>query len=250
MKIKFLGTNGWFSTAAGSTACAAIILKDRLIVLDAGEGLHRAPALAKQTGIRKIDIFISHLHLDHTIGLHTLPLFPEECSIRILVHKSYVKDLQTLLNHPYTAGAKELYADVRVVPLQEGLNRLPYKVIALPLRHADPSWGYRFGLEGKSIAYCTDTGSCENLVRLAEGADAFITDCSLPPGAPELREWPHLSPGMAAMAASKAAAKLLLLTHFDALKYKTRAARKGAEKAARRIFRNSKAAHDGMEITV
>ncbi|VVC01498.1 Ribonuclease Z [uncultured archaeon] len=250
MKIRFLGTNGWFSTASGSTACAAIILKNRLVVLDAGEGLHKAPALAKQEGITNIDIFISHLHLDHAIGLHTLPMFPEKCSVRLLAHKGYAKGLQTLLDHPYTASAKELFADVRTIPLKEGENRLPYSATALPLRHADPSWGYRLELQGKSIAYCTDTGPCENLVRLAEGADAFITECSLKPGAPELREWPHLSPEMAAMAASKAAAKLLLLTHFDALRYRNQRARKGAEKAARRIFKNSRAAHDGMEITL
>lgn len=251
MKIRFLGTNGWFSTpATGSTTCAAIILQGRLIVLDAGEGLHKVPALAKEEGARKIDIFISHLHLDHIIGLHTLPLFKEGVEVRIFVHKGYVKSLKAFLNHPYTAGAKELWADVKVMALKEGENRLPYKVIALPLKHADPSWGFRFEIDGKKAAYCADTGPCGNLVRLAKGTDALVTECALPPGAPELSSWPHLSPEMAAKAAKKANTSMLLLTHFDAMQYQTLAAREKAAKCARRIFKPTTAATDGLEVRV
>ncbi len=250
MKIKFLGTNGWFSTATGGTTCAAVVLSDRLIVLDAGEGLYKVPKVAKEGGISKTDIFISHLHLDHTIGLHTLPLFRKGCTVRLLVHKSYVKSLHTLLNHPYTASASQLWAKLDIVPLKQGPNLLPYKVTVLPLRHADPSWGFRFEFDGKTIAYCADTGPCENLARLADKADAFITECALQPGAPELRGWPHLSPEMAAMAAKKAAAKRLVLTHFDAVRYKTLQARLAAEKAAKKIFNSSQAAYDGFVVSI
>lgn len=250
MKIVFLGTNGWFSSPTGSTTCAAIVLPDRLIVLDAGEGLHRVPALAKGHGISKIDVFISHLHLDHVIGLHTLPLFRQSHKVRLFVHKNYVKSLDALLSHPYTASAKELWAKMEIVPLKQGENRVPYIVNVLPLRHADPSWGFRFEIGGKSIAYCADTGPCENLVRLADGADALITECALPPGSPELRGWPHLSPEMAAKAAEKAGTALLLLTHFDAMQYPTIAAREKAVKGAGRIFRPIIAARDGLEVRV
>jgi len=250
MKIKFLGTNGWFSTSTGSTTCAALMLEGRLIVLDAGEGFFKVPALAASLGVRKIDVFISHLHLDHVIGLHTLPLFPKGSSIRLFVHKSYAEGLARLLSHPYTASAGELFAKAGIFALRQGKNAVPYEVEAQPLLHVDPSWGYRFRIGGKAIAYCTDTGPCENLARLGRHADALIAECALLPGESRKKAWPHLSPQMAASAARQAQAKKLFLTHFDANKYRTNLQRKEAERAARKIFANAAAAKDGQEAEI
>ena len=42
----------------------------------------------------------------------------------------------------------------------------------------------------------------------------------------------------------------LLLTHFDAISYKTFKERKEAEKVARKIFPNTIACHDGFEMKI
>lgn len=250
MRIRFLGTNGWFATRTGNTTCAAIALSDRLIVLDAGDGFQKVPALLEKLGLKKADIFLSHLHIDHVAGLHAMPLLRGGTALRIFCHSSYLPKLSHLLSHPYTASPEEQFARVLLLPVLTGENSVPYKVRCLPLRHADPCFGYRFSIEGREIAYCTDTGPCEGISRLAKNADILISECSLLPGAGKLLEWPHLSPEMAAKEAKKAGAKRLILTHFDASKYTNLALRKKAEAAARRIFKNTAAAYDGLSIGV
>jgi len=80
--------------------------------------------------------------------------------------------------------------------------------------------GYRFMLDGKSVAYCTDTGICDNLVRLGRDADLLITECSELSGR-HSDLWPHLNPEDAIKAAEMAGAKRLALTHFNAHLYDT-----------------------------
>jgi len=248
--IFFLGTNGWFATKTGNTVCAAIRAKDRLIVLDAGDGFQRIPALMARLRLKRADVFLSHLHIDHSAGLHTLPRMPRGMRVRIFVHKSYIPALRFLLSHPYTASAGEQLAKVTLHPVSTGRNRLPYPVKALPLDHADPCFGFRFSVDGREIAYCTDTGPCKNILLLARGADALIAECALLPGSEELKAWPHLSPEMAAREAAASGAKRLVLTHFDASKYHSLALREAAQKAARKIFPRTTAAKDGMEIKI
>ncbi len=250
MKLIFLGTNGWYCTKTGNTVCAAIVAKDRLIVLDAGDGFEKVPELAEKEKKKKIDVFLSHLHLDHAGGLHALPKFEKTHRVRIFAAWEYMKDLEYLLDHPFTANLKQLKACVELLPLKCGLNRLPYALHALPLVHADPCLGFRFELEGKVIAYCTDTGPCGNIPELGKEADALITECSLPPRTKPLRHWPHLSPEIAARLAREARAKLLILDHFDANNYREMGERKIAERVARGIFAKTIAAKDGLVLSV
>ncbi|MCX6770252.1 MAG: ribonuclease Z [Candidatus Micrarchaeota archaeon] len=250
MRIHFLGTNGWFPSRMGNTVCAAIGWRDRLLVLDAGDGFSKLAPLMAKLRVRKADVFLSHLHLDHAIGLHSLPLMPKGFEIRIFAHKSYLRALKQLIAHPYTATPEEEFAKVKLLPLKTGCNRLPYSVQLLPLKHADPCFGMRFELDGKAVAYCTDTGTCKNISRLANGADLLITECGLLPGSSPNNAWPHLSPEMAAGEAKKAGAHRLILSHFDANKYPSPTLRKRAQKAARKIFPQAIAAEDGMEFEI
>ena len=250
MRIRFLGTNGFYSTTTGNTVCTAIVAKDNVIVLDAGDGFAKVPALTGMGKGNRIDVFLSHLHLDHSAGLHALPKFGKGTEIRIFAASGYIKDLVYLLNHPFTADSRQIAAQVKVLSVEEGINELPYRVVALPLVHADPCLGFSFEIEGKTIAYCTDTGECENIVRLGKGADLLITECSILPGQRPLPHWPHLSPESAAGLAREARAKRLILTHFDADLYTSMIERTKAERKARTIFRNTVAAKDGFSILV
>jgi ribonuclease BN (tRNA processing enzyme) len=255
LKIVFLGTNGWFATRTGNTVCAAILAggsrgapDGRLIVLDAGDGFSKLPALMARLGVNRADVFLSHIHLDHAGGLHTLPLMKRGMRVRIFAHKSYLPALKLLVAHPYTASAREQWAKVTFHPLCTGRNLLPYAVQVLPLDHADPCFGFRFSLDGKEIAYCTDTGPCSNFAILAGSADLLVTECTLPSGSKPMPSWPHLSPEMAAREAKSASVKRLVLTHFDAKQPDGHALRRASQRAARKIFSRTSAAKDGMEI--
>jgi len=255
IRLSFLGTNGWYTDENGNSVCAVIETGRSYIVLDAGEGLRLLGKFATRRE-KRIDLYLSHFHLDHVIGLHTLPALARLGRIRIFGQPGTGKVIAQLVNHPFTASFAELRGlglEVSVHELKEGRNKIPgadYAVVAAPLVHADPCFGYRFETKGKTIAYCTDTGACENIVKLARGADALITECGMLPGGKEDSEWPHLSPEKAARLAKRAICKKLFLTHFGAHLYRTKESRKGAERAARKIFGKSFAAKDGMEVGI
>lgn len=263
LKLTFLGTNGWYSTEVGSTVCALIETPDRYIVLDAGEGMHKLDEYATDQN-KPVDVFLSHFHLDHIIGLHIQPKFNFRNEMRIFGQTGTKEILGKFVNHPFTAPISMLKTKISVHDLKEGKNTIepptgvkgkPYNVVCAPLVHSDTCWGFRFELideEGKAkiLSYCTDTGPCENIVALSDAADAIITESGLLPGEMISPSWPHLNPETAAKMANEAGCKKLILTHFAAHKYVTHGKRFEAQQAARVIFENTFAAIDGMEIEI
>jgi ribonuclease BN (tRNA processing enzyme) len=247
MKIIFLGTNGWYSTQTGNTACVLIDSKDAYIVLDAGEGIYKLDRYIKDEK-KPIYIFISHFHLDHIHGFHVLDKFHFKQPVHIFGKRGTCELLKLFISQPFTNGLENLPYKVEITDLEEGAYESPLRFDCALLPHSDPSMGYRFNIDGKIITYCTDTGRSDKALRLANEADVFISECSLRPGEPTDKGWPHLNPEDAAAEAKDANAGRLVLTHFDAARYANIEERKEAERAARNIFPNTTAATDGVEL--
>ncbi|MFA6079788.1 MAG: ribonuclease Z [Candidatus Omnitrophota bacterium] len=244
MKVTFLGTNGWYDTATGNTSSVLVETPERYIVFDAGSGFRKVKDAV--TPGKEVFLFISHLHLDHLFGLHTLPLFRLPKGIDIYVPKASCKLLRGFLKRPFTSPPLQLNTKLRFHALNES-TPLPFDFEMRKLRHSVPCYGYRIASHGKTLTYCTDTGDCRNLRRLAAQADLLITECAMAPGDKSLNLF-HLTPEAAAGAALCAGARKLALFHFDPGKYPTFGLRKKAETAARNIFNNTIAANDGTEI--
>lgn len=246
MKITFLGTNGWYDTGTGNTSCVLVETDACYIIFDAGSGFRKARDLVLPD--KPAFLFISHLHLDHLIGLHTLPLFRFTQGIDIYAGPRENILLRGFLKRPFTSPPLLLKTKLRFHAL-DGNTRFPFEFEMRRLRHSVPCYGYRIGYQGRSVAYCTDTGECRNLARLARGADLLITECSMSPGDKPPKLF-HLTPEAAAHAARSSGAKRLALFHFDPQKYPGLGSRKRAEDAARKIFPNTVAANDGAEIVL
>lgn len=244
MKVTFLGTNGWYDTATGNTPSVFIETRDEYIILDAGFGFYKAKGLI--TPDKPAYLFISHFHLDHIIGLHTLPIFKLPQGLDVYLPRGGEKALRGLLKRPFSTPPLLLPTKIRFREVAKA-RKLNFGFEYAPMRHSVPCNGFRFTSGGKSAAYCTDTGDCNNLKRLARSADLLITECAMSPGdkSPNLF---HITPETAARAAKKAAAKKLALCHFDPGKYPSMAHRKAAEDAAKEIFPETVAASDGTSI--
>ena len=257
MKLIFLGTNGWYASPTGNTVCALIETPSRYIVLDAGDGISKLDKYATDVN-KPVDIFLSHFHLDHSAGLHIQPKFHFKNKIRIFGQKGAKEILGKLINKPFTAGLEllknNLGLDISIHEFHEGENKIDeYTVHIAPLIHADPCFGFRFELDDsdgskKIISYCTDTGPCENLVKLSKDSDILITECSLLPTDESTPSWPHMTPQAGAKAAKDANAKKLILSHFAAHKYDSFEKRDEAVDAAKKIFENTIGAKDGLEL--
>lgn len=254
MKIIFLGTNGWYTTTTGNTACILIDSKNYYVVLDAGNGIYKLDSYIKEN--KPIFLFISHFHLDHVSGFHTFNKFNFKQGLDICMGTGRRKDFETLVNHPYTIGFKnqpeniinQSY-DIRLHELSEKDNDIPFPVSCIELFHAYKGHGYRFELDGKIIAYSGDTGICENSFKLAKNADVLIHECSWEI-APKENKWGHVDPILASELAKKSKCQKLILTHFDASVYTSLEKRDLAEKVAQKIFPNTIAARDGITIQI
>ncbi|MBI4690940.1 MAG: MBL fold metallo-hydrolase [Nitrospirae bacterium] len=245
MKIVFLGTNGWYDTSTGDTICILIKTGKYNIILDAGNGLYKVDRYINPEN--PTYLFLSHFHLDHIIGLHILGKFNFTHRLYICGQTGTKNILNTIINLPYSMPLNRVGYEIEVYDLPVEKNDIPFKVEFLPLIHSSLTLGYRFELENKIIAYCPDTGYCENAVKLASDADLLITECAFKPG--QISEsWPHLNPEIAARIAVESQAKRLSLVHFDASLYQSLEERKNAENVAKNIFSNSTAAIDDMEI--
>ena len=91
VRVKVWGARGAVPTPGpstnrygGNTSCLQVTLSDgRLLVLDAGSGI-RNLGLRLAGSARRIDILLTHLHLDHIQGLlFFAPLFMPEAEIVI-----------------------------------------------------------------------------------------------------------------------------------------------------------------------
>jgi ribonuclease BN (tRNA processing enzyme) len=86
-----------------------------------------------------------------------------------------------------------------------------FEVAALAVEHYGFSaWGLRIAdTQGRTLAYSGDSGPCESLLTLADGADLFLCEATLASGESDAKPRGHLS----AEEALAFAAGQLLLTH-------------------------------------
>ncbi len=254
MKIIFLGTNGWYTSPTGNTPCVLIDSKTHYVIFDAGNGIYKLDEYIKED--KPIALFISHFHIDHVSGLHTLAKFNFPQGIDVYLPKGRKKDFDLLVAPPFTIGytpnkanISNLATPIRVHELAEGEHTVGFNFQIIPLYHAYKNHGYRVRLEDKVIAYSGDTRVGPNSYVLAGNADVLIHECaSLEREAG--KDWGHVNSEEAAELAKKAKTRQLILTHFGADLYKTKDSRSEAEKKARKIFPNTIAAHDGMVIEI
>jgi ribonuclease BN (tRNA processing enzyme) len=246
MKVIFLGTNGWYDSQTGNTVCTLIDTEEEFVILDAGNGLYKIDRYIKTR--KPIYIFLSHLHLDHIVGLHILGKFKFPQGIDIFGRPGLKKNLKRIINRPYTIPLNKLNTRIRLYEL----NKKPETRLKFTFRkllHSSLCYGYRFYLQNKIISYCLDTGVCKNLFLLAQDADLLIAECSLRCGQIN-KNWPHLNPEQAANIAKSSRVKRLILLHFDASVYTKEGDIRLAEESARKIFKNTVAARDGYCLKI
>ncbi len=109
LSVAFLGTGGSVPTARRATACLLVMRGGDRIMFDCGEGAQRQ--LHRSLGLVQVDeIYLTHLHLDHFLGLPGLL-------------KTY--DLQSR-EAPLTVygppGLRELFGDLRPADRPDALS--------------------------------------------------------------------------------------------------------------------------------
>lgn len=198
VSIKFWGVRGSIATAGrevlaggGNTACVEIRCGPHLLLFDAGTGLRKAGAALAEEGFKTFDLFLSHSHYDHIIGLPFFaPLFDPQAHCAIWAGhtkgKTRTQELVDALLNPlfFPAGPDMFRAqvDYRDFHAGEVISPVPaIRILTGQLEHPGGVTGYRVEFRGRVVTYLTDTGMGEEAtrqtcLRLADQADLLIYD--------------------------------------------------------------------------
>jgi len=205
-ELVLLGTAGAPMPVAGRAGIAsALIVGDRIFVVDCGRG---APSAFVDAGLdfRRLDsVFVTHLHADHIGDLPGMLLYPwgvrtgpdgPLAPIRvygprttdlvqgILTTYSYDLEVMPLDAHMPDPAGLVRGVEIRLPARAEGEAQQPVMVmddggvrvaaIAVTHGHVMPALAYRFDTEDGSVVFSGDTTVNEDLIAFAQDADLLL----------------------------------------------------------------------------
>jgi phosphoribosyl 1,2-cyclic phosphodiesterase len=220
----------------GNTSCVGVTLDDgSLLVLDAGTGI-RGLGLALPDEPTRINLLLTHLHLDHIQGLAFFaPLFRSQAEVVIWGPATPEASLRDRIARYISAPLSPV--EVRELPCDVSFRACPERweigsatVTAASVAHRGPTLGYRIDDAGSSLAYIPDHepalgADLERLepewisgFALAAGADLLIHDGQYADD--EYEEhlgWGHSALSHSLAFAARAGAGRTALFHHDPL---------------------------------
>ena len=216
--LRILGGGGWFPAHGRHTACALLRDGDSGIIIDAGTGVARfieQPELL--SGTTRLDILLTHFHLDHIAGLAYLPALGlcEQTTIWGPGQALYGTSTKELLDqvsrqpfHPVPLEQQDI--EVRDLPIGEAELGGFAITTRRQDRHSAPSLGLRFG---DVLTWITDTAYDPGSAPFAEGSEVLAHEAWFTQGAPR-NESIHSSAAQAAEVAEQASVERLALIHL------------------------------------
>lgn len=162
----------------GNTTCVELRCEaeGRMFIIDAGTGIRPlGDRLARRdipAGLRRVDIFLSHSHWDHILGLPFFaPLYMKGIKVRFYGPVTFEQDsLEKVLRGQFAyryfpVRIEELASELEFVELGEGAVDLGdgVRLTTKYLNHPVSCMGYRFECDGKSVATAFDTEPFRNL---------------------------------------------------------------------------------------
>ena len=185
MNVEFLGTGGYHPDAHRHTTC--VLLPGSGLCFDAGTAFFRVPGRLAAAGVTKLDLVLTHAHLDHICGL-TYPLAHLERGTltAVRVHGRAAK-LEAVRRHLFADAVFPVLPDAfSWHPLPDGRDGA-IELAGGTLRfreqtHPGGSLGLRFEADGRAFAFCTDTVADPATAAFAAGADLLAHECNFPDG--------------------------------------------------------------------
>jgi ribonuclease BN (tRNA processing enzyme) len=227
-------TNPDMSKYGGNTSCSVVSEGDCILVLDGGSGMQQFNPL-EGTAIKRVDILLSHLHIDHIQGLgFFIPFFSQDNEVHIWGPASKTIGLHARLSRYlspplFPTQLRELPCDLILHEVEHSHFEIgPFTIESRFIIHPGPTVGYRIS-NGRSVftyipdhepalgAYAMTTNTkWISGFDLAADADLLLHDAQYSHQQYEHKKgWGHSSMDDAAKFASLCGVKHLLLAHHD-----------------------------------
>jgi phosphoribosyl 1,2-cyclic phosphodiesterase len=241
MKVKLWGVRGSIPTTGpeteqygGNTTCASVQHDDYTLVLDGGTGI-RQLSISGYPPNKRIDVLLTHLHLDHIQGLGFFgPLFDAHKEIHIWGPASSTHSLFSRLSRYLSPPLFPVL--LRDLPCQLELHEVgntqfdagPFRIQSAYVIHPGPTVGYRVMHNGAVFTFIPDHEpalGARGIIKqskwisgfdIAEGADLLFHDAQYTPDEyPRRLGWGHSSTADAGLFAELTSAKKILFAHHD-----------------------------------
>ena len=238
-----LGTGTPNADPERSGPAVAILVNDRVYLVDSGPGIVRRVMSAEQKGVSGINItklthvFLTHLHSDHTVGLPDLLYTPWVKEREEPLHVFGPSGTKRMLHH--IAEAWKADVEIRthslepinktghraiVVDTHEGIVYQDKNVTVTAFRVPHSAWkeayGYIFQTADRKIVISGDCTPNEAVVKACNGCDVLVHEVysadKFPERPPEWQKYhaqAHTSTTELAKIANEAKPKLLVLYH-------------------------------------
>ena len=237
MRVTFWGVRGTFPATGerfarygGDTMCIEVECGGARLILDAGSGLRALGVkLDAESEAGPTHIILSHLHLDHIMGLpHFAPFWRKDARVLIHAPMESVGDdaratLLSVLRPPlFPLEAGDLPAAVALQEYRIGARLFPapgVRVNTFAVSHQGPCAGIVVETDRCKLAYVTDHehGDAQVDDRVAaavEGADLLIYDATFTDAEwSAYRGWGHSTWEEGVRLKQRAGARLLALAH-------------------------------------
>jgi phosphoribosyl 1,2-cyclic phosphodiesterase len=239
MAVRFWGVRGSiacpgedFLRYGGNTPCVELICGRHTFIFDAGTGIRQlGTALVKAANTTDFDIFLSHGHIDHVVGLPFFaPLFVKDQVVRVWGGnlqaaggvRQAVKKLMSFPFFPLQVDSLQARLEFHDFSAGDTINPRPgIAVRTAPLNHPGGATGYRIDYDGRSVAYVTDielgAGPLDPaLIELIKGVSLLILDTTYTDEElPSHHGWGHSSWQQGVELAKAAHVGRLCLFHHD-----------------------------------
>jgi phosphoribosyl 1,2-cyclic phosphodiesterase len=216
----------------GNTSCVEVRCGEHLLVFDAGSGL-RELGNALDLGRRSVDLdlFLSHAHVDHLLGLpFFLPALTEGSRLRLWAGSlaaagGVERTVRKLMSEPlFPVGIEASQGEVTFTDFEPGAALRPREGVTVrtaALNHPGGATGYRVEYGGEAVAYITDTELIDGapdpaLLMLARDAALVVIDATYTgEELPQHVGWGHSSWQQAVRLAEDAGVGRLCLFHHE-----------------------------------